>query len=164
MSYNKNTWANGDVITAAKMNNIENGIAAAEESGGGYDLVIENDWENNKWINVNITTDQADKLILKKGNFLDLEDKLANGEPINAVLISHGMFSSVMPGTNIADTGRYMHLTCLDGHYLYARFYTVEGDIKGYNSGNSISYRNAEIHYDADTGEIIHAYFGIKGV
>ena len=26
MSYNKTTWSNGDVITAQKMNNIENGI------------------------------------------------------------------------------------------------------------------------------------------
>ena len=29
MSYTKNTWANGDVITAEKMNNIENGLEAA---------------------------------------------------------------------------------------------------------------------------------------
>ena len=29
MSYEKNTWANGDVITAAKLNKMENGIANA---------------------------------------------------------------------------------------------------------------------------------------
>ena len=29
MSYTKNTWANGDTITAAKLNNMENGIANA---------------------------------------------------------------------------------------------------------------------------------------
>jgi len=28
MSYVKNTWSDGDVITATKINNIENGIAA----------------------------------------------------------------------------------------------------------------------------------------
>ena len=38
MSYTKNTWANGDVITAAKMNNMENGIEAA--SSDRYDIVI----------------------------------------------------------------------------------------------------------------------------
>lgn len=30
MAYEKNTWASGDVVTSAKLNNIENGIA-----GGG---------------------------------------------------------------------------------------------------------------------------------
>lgn len=30
MSYSKNTWADGDIITAAKMNNIENGIKGSE--------------------------------------------------------------------------------------------------------------------------------------
>lgn len=29
MAYSKTTWANGDVITAAKLNNMENGIAGA---------------------------------------------------------------------------------------------------------------------------------------
>lgn len=32
MSYTKQTWANGDVITAEKLNHIEDGIA---DSGGG---------------------------------------------------------------------------------------------------------------------------------
>ena len=29
MSYTKNTWKNGDTVTAAKLNNIEDGVAAA---------------------------------------------------------------------------------------------------------------------------------------
>lgn len=41
MTYTKNTWANGDVITAAKLNNIENGIAAA-----GGSLVVHMDVNN----------------------------------------------------------------------------------------------------------------------
>ena len=42
MAYDKNTWQSGDVVTSAKLNNIENGIAAnaeaiaeLEEGGGG---------------------------------------------------------------------------------------------------------------------------------
>lgn len=35
MAYIKNTWATGDTITAAKMNNIEDGIEEAAQSGGG---------------------------------------------------------------------------------------------------------------------------------
>lgn len=34
MAYQKNTWASGDVVTSAKLNNIENGIA-----GGGVLIV-----------------------------------------------------------------------------------------------------------------------------
>lgn len=44
MSYVKTTWANGDVITADKLNNIENGIESAGSGGGGgntFGLVIE---------------------------------------------------------------------------------------------------------------------------
>lgn len=33
MNYNKTTWNNGDIITSEKLNNLENGVAAA--SGGG---------------------------------------------------------------------------------------------------------------------------------
>lgn len=45
MSYVKTTWANGDVITADKLNNIENGIESAGSGGSGggntFGLVIE---------------------------------------------------------------------------------------------------------------------------
>ena len=40
MSYNKTTWQTGDKITAAKMNKIEDGIAAAEQSGGGANVMV----------------------------------------------------------------------------------------------------------------------------
>lgn len=35
MSYEKHTWVNNETITAAKMNNIEDGIEEAAQSGGG---------------------------------------------------------------------------------------------------------------------------------
>ena len=38
MSYTKNTWKAGDTITSAKLNNMEDGIAAA---GGGGALIVE---------------------------------------------------------------------------------------------------------------------------
>ena len=37
MSYNKTTWTNGDIITAEKLNNIEDGIASG---GSGGVLVV----------------------------------------------------------------------------------------------------------------------------
>lgn len=38
MSYTKHTWIDGELVTAAKMNNIENGIE--EASSGGGPLVV----------------------------------------------------------------------------------------------------------------------------
>ena len=35
MSYTKNNWQTGDVVTADKLNNMENGIEAASSGGGG---------------------------------------------------------------------------------------------------------------------------------
>ena len=45
MAYSKQTWATGDVVTAAKMNHIEDGIEAAEEYADsvGVLLVVESD-------------------------------------------------------------------------------------------------------------------------
>ena len=37
MSYAKNTWTEGDVITAEKLNNIENGVS---EVGGVYEIEL----------------------------------------------------------------------------------------------------------------------------
>ena len=34
MAYTKTTWADGDVITAEKLNNMENGIAESKSGGG----------------------------------------------------------------------------------------------------------------------------------
>lgn len=39
MAYEKTTWADGDIISAERMNNIENGIANLDENGGGVLIV-----------------------------------------------------------------------------------------------------------------------------
>lgn len=55
MAYEKNEWELGDIITAEKLNHMEDGIADANEGGGGggtgyYDVVCtitvthDNDW------------------------------------------------------------------------------------------------------------------------
>ena len=36
MSYTKHTWVNGEIVTAAKMNNIETGIEEASSGGGAF--------------------------------------------------------------------------------------------------------------------------------
>ena len=46
MSYEKHTWENGEIITAEKLNNIENGIEEAGSSGGGAEpLIVGVTWE-----------------------------------------------------------------------------------------------------------------------
>ena len=48
MSYTKHTWTNGEVVTAAKMNNIETGIEEASSGGGsGGGVLVVNMDENN---------------------------------------------------------------------------------------------------------------------
>lgn len=39
MAYEKTTWADGMVISAEAMNNIQNGIANLDENGGGVLIV-----------------------------------------------------------------------------------------------------------------------------
>lgn len=50
MSYTKTTWANGDVITAEKLNNLENGVVGAfplvvEVTINGYTATLGNTWQ-----------------------------------------------------------------------------------------------------------------------
>ena len=39
MSYQKTVWADGDIISAQRMNNIENGIETLDENGVGLFVV-----------------------------------------------------------------------------------------------------------------------------
>ena len=61
MSYVKNTWAAGDKITAAKLNNLENGVEAA--SGGGSGVIMVDIEEGN----------------VPSHNFLEIMQHIANG-------------------------------------------------------------------------------------
>lgn len=46
MSYVKTTWKDGDVITAEKLNKIENGIEAASGGGGGGSFLVTITWDD----------------------------------------------------------------------------------------------------------------------
>lgn len=43
MAYTKNTWKTDDIITAEKLNNIENGISSAENTGGSTTYIAWSD-------------------------------------------------------------------------------------------------------------------------
>lgn len=70
MSYTPRTWTSGEVITAAKLNNIEEGISEASQSGGGFDAVVRmyhsND-SNGDWV-----------FTIESGTFANLHNMLSN--------------------------------------------------------------------------------------
>lgn len=72
MSYTPNTWATGDTITAAKLNNIENGIANA---GVGWDAIIRLTHADNSGLDdyTNLTPS------IIEGTFADLNAKIQSG-------------------------------------------------------------------------------------
>ena len=75
MSYTKNTWANGDVITAAKLNNMEDGIASA---GGGYDAVIV----------LGVDEEEQPTITVESGSFSDFYSKFEDGDHPSVQIIS----------------------------------------------------------------------------
>ena len=48
MSYTPHTWVNNETITAAKLNNIEEGISEAAQSGGGGVLICNSSYDGNE--------------------------------------------------------------------------------------------------------------------
>lgn len=75
MSYTEHTWVDGETITAAKLNNIEEGISEAAQSGGGggYDAVL------------SIYHDEYSahdyELTIISGSYVDIKEKIMANEP-----------------------------------------------------------------------------------
>ena len=75
MSYTPTHWNNGDIITAAKMNKLEDGVAAKMDD---YDLVIVGDWSDRETLS---------SYHIIKGNPLDCRDKVTAGDPLKGILL-----------------------------------------------------------------------------
>lgn len=69
MSYTKQTWATGDVITANKMNHMEDGIASNEGSSGGSMLI-------------EMVFDQSAENYTSSVSYSDVVDAFKAGTPI----------------------------------------------------------------------------------
>ena len=74
MNYDKQTWQTGEVITANKLNHMEDGIEAA---GGGYDLVFETNSDS---------VDESTEATLKSGSYADAAAKFLNGGYVTALV------------------------------------------------------------------------------
>ena len=140
MSYTPTTWATGDTITATKLNKIENGIASA----GGYDLVIVADTTNGHQFGYLTTSD----ITVVEGNILDVEEKIDDGEPINAILVIKDSWSFKPSTANTPYMGFYLPLTKWEAPYCAMTFASVIG-----GSINTINYY-VMLGYDYETGDI----------
>ena len=81
MSYNPTTWHTGDVVTSAKLNNIEQGIVSA-----GLDAVIVVD-----------ASSGTPTPSLIQGSFADLEAKLAADTPVRVEVVLSGGSGNIVP-------------------------------------------------------------------
>ena len=140
MSYEKHTWVNNETITAAKMNNIEDGIEEAAQSGG-YDLVI-----------VYNSRPSTPTWTIASGDILECEDKMDAGEIVNGLLVVLGSFSFMPSGANTQNYARYVPLTAFIAPYTLLKFGAIEPE-----SSTSIRWTTADVTYDPDTGEILNA-------
>lgn len=85
MPYVEHTWTNGETITAAKMNNIEEGIAEAAQSGGGA-LIVNSDWST-----------AASNYVLDK-TVQEIYDALLSGTPVY-IKFQYGILDTDYVGT-----------------------------------------------------------------
>jgi hypothetical protein len=134
MAYTPTEWTTGDTITATAMNKIEDGIASA----GGYDLVISINKRGN-----------PETCTIVSGNILDCEDKMDNGETVNAVCIINGTWSWKPSTANTQYTGLYLPLVLFEAPYTLLKFGGVY-----HNGGTTLYCVYANVSYDPDTGEI----------
>lgn len=79
MSYTPHTWVNNETITAEKLNNIEDGVQEAAQSGGGIDALI---YRPNSTV--------GDQVV---GDFDAALAKVQQGIPLVAMLANYSEFS-----------------------------------------------------------------------
>ena len=136
MSYTPNTWVVGDVITADKLNALEQAVAAASAgSGGGYDLVIKGT------SNENPHTWAISDFEVVAGSIESCEQKVNNSEPVKGILLLNYDLSDYHWGV-------YGFLGYFDASYqtICFAFSTGGNDVE---TGSVLS-----IFYDAETYDL----------
>ena len=139
MAYTPTTWETGDTITAAGLNKMEQGIANA---GSSYDLVLSVPY--NDLIAANVT--------VESGSVLACEQKIADGEPVNAILIVTEEWSLIPSSANANTISILAKLTYWHCPYCYISFTSTEGYGTGLSSFRVDVYN---IAYDPDDGSIV---------
>lgn len=85
MSYTPHTWVNNETITAAKLNNIEEGVQEAAQSGGGA-LIVNSSW-----------SDDISNYVLDK-TVQEIYDALLSGTPAY-IKFQYGVLDTAYSGT-----------------------------------------------------------------
>lgn len=138
MSYTKNTWANGDIITAAKLNNMENGIADA----GGFDAIFKC---NSAYLN------DIDEVTLEKGTYETLAAKFLAEKPVTALVYGCHEDNGDFYSTTFC-VQKVMYDSYVEGDPVIvvtftAFSYSVDGYVASSSGGSPIQY----IHVLAET-------------
>ena len=94
MSYNKTTWANGDVITAEKLNNIESGVEEANSP-----LVVNFTWDSEEQVGRTDKTFGEIRTALENGRLVGIKNMTddSNGLSVSFYII-HGITYNVSEG------------------------------------------------------------------
>ena len=142
MTYSPHTWQPGEIISSARLNALEQGVAAG--GGGGYDLVLKvPQGENFSAANVEVVS----------GSILDCEQKVADGEPVNAVLIITSAWSWTPSSANAPNNEFVFPLTYWHCPYCWIVF---SGLTSNSNEQRTVITAQAiNIGYDPDDGSIL---------
>ena len=126
MSYTPHTWVNNETITAAKLNNIEDGVQeAAQSGGGGYDAEFTIYHSNNS----------SDPYVLTRvsGDFATLKAMYDNGSaPIFLVRVNDNMGYTWGATTTVALYDYSNNFINLFIHVPLAYFYNGSNTWKTY--------------------------------
>lgn len=149
MAYTPTNWQNGDVITAEKLNKLENGVA--QGGSADYDLVL-------------IQTDSDNDDPTLTGHGISLDDvlaRVADGEEISFkfVYIDSSGYVTVCPGISFK---------CTDGNTVHINGYMdtyIAELLNYYHDGDSSSLKIKgpylwEFTYDSDTKDYTFTYQG----
>lgn len=128
MSYNKTTWANGDVITAEKLNNIETGVEGAnnplivnvtwddEEEKGVADKTfgeIRTALENGQLVYLHNISDDSNGLSVSFHIIYGISYNISEGE------FAYGSLESSFQGFSVSVSEAPYTLEALDAEYPY---------------------------------------------
>lgn len=140
MSYTPTTWTTGDTITASAMNKIEQGIA---EGGSGYDLIIVVESNHNPLL--------PEDCEIVKGDLLELEQKIVDGEIVNGVCLVKEYYS--WTSANITRASIVLPLVNWYGPYAFLMF---GGSYPTTSNSTTITVDGVHIRYDYSDGSILN--------
>ena len=173
MAYNKYTWKSGDVISSARLNNIENGIEEAMSSGGGVMIV-------------NVTKSEEDYTTDK--TFDEIKAAIDNGQTVvanyqNEALtpIGNVVFTNYLPLCQYFDSNSQLRFVFDDTTpTTHVMIEIIKNDVEtivtvleqrlfvsfitnlNYTEENGQSTATYSKAYDFNFDDVISAYFGVK--